>query len=148
MFKLEKIEEWSKIFGLPIGEKPQIPSDKEVEFCLSLIEEELAELKEALAAKNLEGVCDATGDLVWVVVRLKLHFGLDPDKIMKAVSESNFSKADYYEQDAFGTFEKYRMVGVEVVQKQVGNAILTYRKSDGKLLKSINFQEPNFKECL
>jgi len=61
---------------------------------ISLIEEELDELKEAMKEKNLKEVADALTDILYVTYGAGHAFGIDLDKCFNEVQNSNMSKLD------------------------------------------------------
>jgi hypothetical protein len=52
------------------------------------------------------------------------------------------SKADFSEEDAKLTRDKYKEQGINTYMKIVGPAFITYRVGDDKVLKSHKFIEP------
>ena len=148
MDTFKNIEKWAKLFGLPVNTEKKFPSLTDIEFCLELIDEEKEELTTAIVEQNLTEVQDALGDLLWVTVRAMNYFGIDPHKTMESICQSNMSKSDSNWEDAELTKNKYLREGILTFQEEHTvdgeTRICTYRKSDGKLLKSINFIEPKF----
>ena len=98
MNALEKIKHWRDTFGLPNRTTPKITNEKESELAFRLIEEELRELKSALWNRDrqydprLDEVADAVADLFFVVYQAAAIHGLDVEKIVDRVYESNMSK--------------------------------------------------------
>lgn len=142
----DKIKNWAILFGLPVREKEQLVSLEETEFILSLIEEEKEEIITALIKGDLKEAKDGFGDLLWVTVRGMQHMGMDPLDTLEKIYVSNMSKADPDWDMAELTKNKYLKQGIVTYQKEFVSdgekRICTYRQSDGKLLKSINFIEP------
>lgn len=62
------------------------------------------------------------------------------------VFNSNMSKACVTEEEAQQTVEKYKSEGVDTYIKKYNVYFIVKRKTDGKVLKSINFKEPDLKE--
>ncbi len=131
-------------FDLPVLDEPSIPNKDRCRLRINLLEEELAELKEAIAAGDLVEAADAFADLQYVLSGAILEFGLGNQfkEIFDEVQRSNMSKVCQSLEEAEATLEYYRqhknMVG-EIVRK--GDHYLVYRKSDQKVLKSINYLE-------
>ena len=81
-----------KTFGQEVKNKPSFSSDKINQLRISLIKEELDELKEAMDSKNLLEVADALTDLLYVTYGAGHAFGIDLDKCFEEVQNSNMSK--------------------------------------------------------
>lgn len=62
------------------------------------------------------------------------------------VFNSNMSKACTTKEEAQQTVEKYKSEGVDTYVKKYNTYFVVKRKGDGKVLKSINFKEPDLKE--
>ena len=143
MIKL--IKKWSQVFNLPISNKKQLISEERMIFCLSLIEEEVKELKEGVENKDIIEIQDALGDILWVTIRKMMELGIDPKETIKAIYTSNMSKGDYSEEDALKTRDKYLKEGISTFFIKDNDFYITCRTSDNKVLKSCNFKEPIFK---
>jgi NTP pyrophosphatase (non-canonical NTP hydrolase) len=143
---VELIEDWRNKFSLPVRKTPQLVNLDEQNLCLSLIDEELNELRDAFKSNNLVEVADACGDLLFVVMQAINVSGLDANKLISIIYESNMSKSCKTEEEAIATQEKYmKEKGVETFI-DFKELFFVKRKTDGKLLKSINFKEPQWKE--
>lgn len=136
------ISHWSTIFGLPINNEPGFPEPVRVNLSLKLIREELKETEEAIAFKDLKETQDGLGDLLWVTIRAMLEFGLDPTETIKAIYESNMSKADTTQDDAIITYKKYMEEGISTYCREREGLFITYRSQDHKVLKSHKFKNP------
>ena len=73
---LNDVAKFHDTFSLPIEEKPIIPDSKRCELRVSLLQEELNELKEAIEDNDLVEVADALCDLQYVLSGAILEFGL------------------------------------------------------------------------
>lgn len=62
------------------------------------------------------------------------------------VFKSNMSKACVTEEEAQQTVAKYKAEGVDTYVKKYNDYFVVKRKNDGKVLKSINFKEPDLKK--
>lgn len=142
----EKIKEWSLMFGLPVREQEEMPNIEELAFCFKLIKEEFEELEAAVLQRNFTEIKDGACDVIWTAVRLLQTCGVDPQRVMDEVYESNMSKSDPDWDTAELSKNKYLRLGVVTYQREREyngqKRICHYRQSDGKLLKSINFKEP------
>jgi len=136
------IHHWSEVFNLPIKEKLSMPDVERIHLAINLIDEELAETKKAIVEKDLKEIQDGLGDLLWVVVRAMMEFGVNPEKTIEAIYNSNMSKADATEDDATITYKKYMEQGIQTYCRERKGLFITYRVSDNKVLKSHNFKQP------
>lgn len=71
---------------------PHWPERDEIDRRLSFIEEEFEELLEAERDRDLVGVADALGDLIWVIYGTANAFGIDLDEVLEEISRSNDTK--------------------------------------------------------
>tara|TARA_B100000401_G_C52753564_1_gene694461 strand:- start:1020 stop:1361 length:342 start_codon:yes stop_codon:yes gene_type:complete len=81
-----------KTFGQEVKTKASFSTDKINELRLSLIQEELDELSEAIKNKDLLEVADALTDILYVTYGAGHAFGIDLDKCFEEVQNSNMSK--------------------------------------------------------
>ena len=73
---LNQVAEFHRTFNAPILDTPQIPSEERARLRVKLLQEELDELKEAIANNDLVEVADALCDLQYVLSGAVLEFGL------------------------------------------------------------------------
>lgn len=135
---LNQVAEFHKTFNAPILKSPGIPSKERCELRISLLQEELNELKEAIADQNIIEIADALCDLQYVLSGAVLEFGLG-DKfvdLFNEVQRSNMSKACSDQQQADETIAFYKEKGEEAFSEISGNKINVHRKSDYKVLKN------------
>ena len=92
MTNFDKVGVFMKTFGQEVKEKPSFSSDKINQLRISLIKEELDELKEAMDSRDLLEVADALTDLLYVTYGAGHAFGIDLDKCFEEVQKSNMSK--------------------------------------------------------
>ena len=92
MTNFEKVGKFMKTFGQEVKSKSSLSSDKINNLRISLIEEELEELKQAIREKNLLEVADALTDLLYVTYGAGHAFGINLDKCFDEVQKSNMSK--------------------------------------------------------
>ena len=92
MTNFDKVGVFMKTFGQEVKDKPSFSSDKINQLRISLIKEELDELKEAMDSKDLLEVADALTDLLYVTYGAGHAFGIDLDKCFEEVQNSNMSK--------------------------------------------------------
>ena len=122
MTNFEKVGKFMETFGQEVKSKSSLSSEKINSLRVSLIEEELEELKQAIKEKNLLEVADALTDLLYVTYGAGHAFGINLDKCFDEVQKSNMSKLD-----------------------ENGKAI--YHDS-GKVKKGPNYFKPNLKKVL
>jgi len=107
-----------------------------------LIDEELEETKQAILSRDFQETEDGLGDLLWVTIRAMFEMGINPQKTIEAIYESNMSKADNTLDDAILTYKHYMEQGINTYSKEVRGKFITYRFSDNKVLKSRNWKPP------
>jgi len=148
---LNQVADFHKTFKAPILDTPQIPSEQRCELRVSLLQEELNELSQAIKDKDIVEIADALCDIQYVLSGAVLEFGLG-DKFVELFNEvqrSNMSKACSTEEEAQRTLEHYKQKdGTEGYYKQVGDKWVTYRNGDDKVLKSISYSPANIKGML
>ena len=92
MTNFEKVGYFMKTFGQEIKTSADLSTDKINSLRVSLINEELEELKKAISDKNIVEVADALTDILYVVYGAGHAFGINLDKCFKEVQDSNMSK--------------------------------------------------------
>ena len=92
MTNFDKVGTFMKTFGQEVKTKASFSTDKINELRLSLIQEELDELSEAIKNKDLLEVADALTDILYVTYGAGHAFGIDLDKCFEEVQNSNMSK--------------------------------------------------------
>ena len=92
MTNFNKVGVFMKTFGQEVKNKPSFSTDKINQLRISLIQEELDELKEAMTNNDLLEVADALTDLLYVTYGAGHAFGIDLDKCFNEVQNSNMSK--------------------------------------------------------
>ena len=122
MTNFDKVGIFMKTFGQDVKNKPSLSTDKINELRLSLIKEELDELKEAMKNKDLLEVADALTDILYVTYGAGHAFGIDLDKCFDEVQNSNMSKLDDNGEPIYNEF--------------------------GKVMKGPNYSKPNLKQFL
>lgn len=136
------IRHWSEIFNLPIGEKEELPSKQRMLFITGLINEEFFETLDGVDNGDIKEVKDGLGDLLWVVIRAMLELGIDPQKTIEAIYDSNMSKVDVTEEDAMITKAIYHKQNIATYVKEKEGLYITHRTSDDKVLKGRNYKAP------
>ena len=118
----EKVGDFMEAFGQDVLYEPTIPGFNLAALRLDLITEEVQELQDALANKNMLEIADALTDILYVVYGAGHAFGIDLDDCFNEVHRSNMTK-----------------LGPD------GRPI--YRE-DGKVLKGENYEPPNLGQFL
>lgn len=113
----ELVEDFMLAFGQQVATTPQLVDRAVAELRVSLIEEELDELREAVADNDLVGIADALTDILYVTYGAGLAYGIDIDECFLEVHESNMSK--------------------------LGDDGKPIYREDGKVLKGPNYFEPD-----
>ena len=120
MTNFEKVGIFMKTFGQEVKDKPSFSTEKINNLRVSLIEEELKELKDAMERKDLLEVADALTDILYVTYGAGHAFGINLDKCFDEVQSSNMSKLDSNGKPIYNDF--------------------------GKVMKGPNFFKPNLKK--
>ncbi|MCD8570114.1 MAG: nucleoside triphosphate pyrophosphohydrolase family protein [Alphaproteobacteria bacterium] len=122
---LEQVQEFHEVYGCTLKSSPDISDAKTNALRISLLAEELDELKEALQNGDLVETLDALIDLQYVLDGAFLSFGLQhvKDAAFAEVHASNMSK-----------------LGAD------GKPI--YREGDGKVLKGPNYFKPDMAQFI
>jgi NTP pyrophosphatase (non-canonical NTP hydrolase) len=151
MTGIEKIKHWRETFGLPNRKTPQVASEEEAKLAISLIDEELDELALATLDDNynpkLDQIADAIGDLFFVVTQAAMIHGLDPEMLIDRVYTSNMSKLCDNVTEAEASVFEYTTKGIETYYTQLPDGkFIIKRTVDNKVLKGINFFEPDWSD--
>ncbi len=109
------VREFHRHFGAAVNDRPTWCGEDMHRLRVALIEEELAEFRNAGEAHDLVEIADALADLLYVVYGAGVTYGIDLEPIFREIHRSNMSKGD-----------------PEVV-----------RRPDGKILKGINYTPPD-----
>lgn len=148
---IELVKEFHETFGAPVLETPQIPTKERCDLRISLLQEELNELKDAISKEDIVEISDAIADLQYVLSGAILEFGLGDkfNELFLEVQRSNMSKACKSQKEAIETLLHYKEKdGTEGYYKEEGGKWLVYRNGDNKVLKSINYSPANLSEIL
>ena len=148
---IKLVEEFHNTFVVPVLETPQIPSKERCDLRISLISEELEEMKEAIEKGDVIEIADSLGDLMVVLCGSILEFGMGDkfDELFLEVHRSNMSKACKSQQEAIQTLLHYKEKNeTEGYYKEVDGKWLVYRSEDNKVLKSINYSPANLVDIL
>ena len=147
---VSEVEIFNDTFGKPNNYTPVIPKDEKlINFVIDFIKEETQELGEAIDNRDIVEVLDGICDLLYVAIgNATMVFGLK-DKLMAAFEEvqaSNMSKTCETYEIANQTIQARIPEHGPCYTKQVGDVWVVYRKSDDKVMKSVNYFRPNLKQ--
>ena len=122
MSNYQKVKKFMQTFGQEVKNTPAFPNEKITKLRISLIEEELSELKVAIEDRNMVEVADALTDILYVTYGAGHAFGINLDKCFEEVQSSNMSKLDKHGKPIYD--------------------------NNGKVMKGPNYFEPNIKKHL
>lgn len=125
MTNFDKVREFHRVFGLDLRDAPAINADTDdglIKLRLSLMEEELAEVKEAIMEHDLLSMAKELADLLYVVYGTAAVFGIPIDDVFAEVHRSNMSK--------------------------LGESGKPLYREDGKVLKGPNYKEADISSVL
>ena len=147
---LNQVAEFHTTFNHPILDTPTIPSKERCDLRVSLIQEELNELLEAIHNKDLVEIADALCDLQYVLSGAILEFGLAEKfpELFNEVQRSNMSKACKNNEEADLTQESYKNQGITTTTETIGNVVVVKRYPDEKILKNINYSSAKLADIL
>ncbi len=148
---LNQVALFHQTFKAPILPSPSIPSAERCQLRVSLIAEELKELEEGIRNQDIVEIADALCDIQYVLAGAVLEFGLGEKfvELFNEVQRSNMSKACKTLEEAQATVDFYlQKDGTEAFIAPDGEQFLVYRKSDNKILKSVNYSPANLKAIL
>ena len=94
MSNFDSVKKFMLLFGQDVKNKACLPNTKIQNLRVNLIEEELAELKDAIKNNDIVEVADALTDLLYVTYGAGHAFGINLDKCFNEVQNSNMSKLD------------------------------------------------------
>ena len=118
----EKVGDFMEAFGQRVEMEPTWPDFNTRELRLELIQEELEELSDAVADRDMIQIADALPDLLYVVYGAGHSFGIDLDECFEEVHRSNMSK--------------------------LGENGRPIHREDGKVLKGPGYFEPDLEGIL
>lgn len=148
---LNAVAAFHETFNAPILDTPQIPAKERAALRVSLLQEELNELKEAIENDDLVEVADALCDLQYVLSGAVLEFGLAEKfkTLFDEVQRSNMSKACNTFQEAEATVVHYQKKdGTESKIEAKADKFLVFRTPDHKVLKSVAYSPADLKSIL
>jgi len=88
----QMVHQFHERFGLVSHARPTIPGTNMHRLRTLLIEEELAEFRNATEAEDVVGVADALGDLLYVIYGAAEEYGIDLEPVFAEIHRANMSK--------------------------------------------------------
>jgi len=138
---LTSVALFHETFKHPVLPKPTVPDQTRCELRVALLAEELRELQEGIANKDIVEIADALCDLQYVLSGAILEFGLGEKfkALFDEVQRSNMSKACKTLEEAKATVTHYELKGTSCFYEQEGDVYLVFREGDRKTLKSVGY---------
>lgn len=87
-----KVREYHQRFGCTVNDRPTWAGEAEHRMRVAMIEEELAELRNAGESRNLVEVADALADLLYAVYGTAVAYGIDLQPVFDEIHAANLSK--------------------------------------------------------
>ena len=87
-----KVREYHERFGCTVNDRPTWAGQDEHRVRVALIEEELAELRNAGEARDLVEVADALADLLYAVYGAAVAYGIDLEPVFQEIHAANLTK--------------------------------------------------------
>ena len=87
-----QVREFHEVYGCYEQTIPAMPPESVIDLRVGLIEEEMDELKAAIEARDIIGIADALGDLMYVVAGAGRAFGIPLPEVVAEIHRSNLSK--------------------------------------------------------
>lgn len=145
---------WLDTAGRTRPDKFSLENKDEIELSVSLIQEELDELKEAISNNDKKECIDAIVDLKWVINNFIYFSGIREEEVQHnegVVRHSNYSKFCNTEEEAKETVFAYSQgihpdkqgQQIDCYYKESNDKWIILRKSDDKILKSIKYTPAN-----
>jgi len=146
---IEKIKHWRDTFGIETPRRYTELTPEQKQRSIDLTQSELNELKQAT---NKNDILDGLGDVIWTAIGQCMDYGVDPAELINRIYESNMSKLCRTESEAAETVAAYWMgthpdkKGQSILTAYVkeGKRYVVRKKENNKVMKSLNFKEPNF----
>ena len=147
---LNSVMDFHRLFGAYIWDKPHIPDAKTCELRINLLQEELNELKDAIANNDLTEVADALTDMQYVLSGAVISFGLQDFfvNLFDEVQRSNMSKACTTQEEAQETIKKYESLDQQGSIIEKNGVYLVLREMDKKVLKSVSYSPANLQDII
>jgi NTP pyrophosphatase (non-canonical NTP hydrolase) len=153
---VSEVCDMNQAFGYPKGKFDELShSDWDSLFTqISCITEEVNETLKAIGMMDKKELVDGICDILVFAIGAAHKAGIDLEKAMHAVYESNMSKFIINETDEIASIKKYAELGVEMaVRGEYPRKVIYSTKNQtdengkfwpcNKFAKSVSFKEPN-----
>lgn len=155
----KQVNEFMAIMGQEMPDSPTMPKATIQNLRYRLIAEENDELLDSAAKNDIVEVADALCDTLYVVLGAFTAYGFKPklvEELFDEVQRSNMSKTCATEEEAAITLDAlYTAVkqsgeglNAQFDMRPVGDRWIVFRTSDKKVLKGINFSQPDLRSIL
>jgi predicted HAD superfamily Cof-like phosphohydrolase len=153
MTNFDKVAQFNDLIGNLKGD-PLNPDWDALERQANLILEEVHEILDAIATRDMKELRDGIGDTLVTAYGLAHRAGVDANKDFDTVHVSNMSKFCKDRDEALQTAAHYEKLGVQISYRNVeGNMIAVISACDqtdingkfypeGKLMKSVQYHLP------
>lgn len=144
MNKQQAVTEFMQKFAQECPTQPTIPSFEIQQLRIELIQEELFELRAAMAGCNLYETADAIADLLYVVYGTAVACGIDIDKVFEEVHRSNMSKLwTMAELQQLDDKPEYTIVSPKNILSDRNVRQFVVKNAIGKVVKSPSYHPAN-----
>lgn len=148
--QLAQVEEFMKVMGQEMPDKPCIPSAKIQNLRFKLVQEENQELIDAAVKHDIVEIADALCDILYVSLGAFTAYGFSQEltkALFDEVQRSNMSKVCHSEYEAHQTIDKLAsqedQSRHEYYYEKVDEYWIVSRASDRKVMKSIGYSKPD-----
>jgi hypothetical protein len=114
----------------------------------------VADIKKNIKEENMQDVCRNTVEMTHYILCFGKVLNLDVELGMKTVNDSNYSKLCDTEAEAIKTVEWYKKNDIKRYdspsyrRSTSGDKFVVFNKSTKKILKNVNWSEPNYKQYI
>lgn len=88
----KQVLEFHRVFGHPVGERPQLLSYERLQMRRDWQDDERLEFDGAIRVLDIVGAADAIADEIYFLIGMAVEMGLPMGKIFKAVHAANMRK--------------------------------------------------------
>lgn len=155
MSNFQKVVLFNQTFRVPVHTRIQhdiwTRNPNLVKLRMALIREEMKELEEAVANRDMTETVDALADILYVVYGMGASLGINLDKAFDVVHRSNMSKVCTTEEDAKETVRRYQddpRYDSPTYEQIATDLFLVKNQSTGKVLKNYKYKPANFESLM
>ncbi len=143
MQEQDSVRAFHESFGVGISPQPELPTDR-VQLRMSLLDEELSEVRGAIESGDVVAVAKELADLLYVTFGAAVEFGIPLHEVFAAVHEQNMAKLWEPGAAAAAVAEPTHPAHSAVPAR--GGMVV--RRADGKVLKPPGFGAPDIAAVL